>query len=299
MSGVGRHPPDRGPRLGRHRRQDRGHRGRDLRHPDRGRDLGVLLPLGRPVARERDRGRPGDQAPGPARGPRRPAATRAGPGRRRGRRTRSRVRRRRRPSASAAVAATGPRAPRARGPPPKASGEPRARRSADAGGQQPEMTRERARSERRDLDKERGEPVAGTARRPPLAQAPRAAARRLDEPAADPRHQRRRHRVPRHPRAQARARPDRRRDGRRAGHEPVRGRAPEDADAPAARPGADARRRVDSATRSTAPPPTASASRSSASSRSGSTSSRRASTTAPTWATTSRTRGRSPRRWRR
>ena len=35
------------------------------------------------------------------------------------------------------------------------------RDDADAGGQQPEMTRERARSERRDLDKERGEPVAG------------------------------------------------------------------------------------------------------------------------------------------
>ena len=106
------------------------------------------------------------------------------------------------------------------------------------------MTRERARTERRDLDKERGEPVAGPARRPPVAQAHGPAARRLDEPAADPRHQRRRHREPRHPRAQARARPDRRRDGRRAGHEPVRGRAPEDADAPAARPGADARRRV-------------------------------------------------------
>ena len=35
------------------------------------------------------------------------------------------------------------------------------RDTPDAGGQQPEMTRERARSERRDLDKERGEPVAG------------------------------------------------------------------------------------------------------------------------------------------
>ena len=82
----GRHPPDRGPRLGRHRRQDRGRRGRDLRHPDRGRPVGVLLPLVRPVARERDRDRPGDQTPGPTRGPRRQAATRAGPGRRRGRR---------------------------------------------------------------------------------------------------------------------------------------------------------------------------------------------------------------------
>jgi 5'-nucleotidase len=35
------------------------------------------------------------------------------------------------------------------------------RDDGEAGGQRPEMTRERARSERRDLDKERGEPVAG------------------------------------------------------------------------------------------------------------------------------------------
>ena len=110
-------------------------------------------------------------------------------------------------------------------------------------------------------------------------------------PAADPRHQRRRHRVPRPPRPQAGARPDRRRHGRRAGLEPVRRRPPEDADAAAARPGADPRRRLDRLLDRRLPHRLRRASRSWASSRSASTSSRPGSTTAPTWATTSRTPG--------
>jgi 5'-nucleotidase len=45
-------------------------------------------------------------------------------------------------------------------------GRPRTAASADEGsGERPDMTRERARTERRDLDKERGEPVAGGAAR--------------------------------------------------------------------------------------------------------------------------------------
>ena len=40
-AGRGRDPPDRGPRLGPHRRPDRGHPGGDLRDPDRGRRVGL------------------------------------------------------------------------------------------------------------------------------------------------------------------------------------------------------------------------------------------------------------------
>ena len=155
----------------------------------------------------------------------------------------------------------------------------------------PEMTRERARSERRDLDKERGEPVAG----------PRGKHRSL------------------------------KRVGRPLGSWTTRPRilvtnddgiesrgllalklaldpigdvtvvAPdlnqsavghtEDADAARCGSGSGPSPTARPATRSTAPPPTASRSRSWASSRSASTSSRPASTTAPTWATTSRTPG--------
>ena len=63
----------------------------------------------------------------------------------------------------------------------------------------PDMTRERARSERRDLDKERGEPLAGGAARggPRALKESRPAARRVDQPAADPGHQRRWRRVAR------------------------------------------------------------------------------------------------------
>ena len=155
------------------------------------------------------------------------------------------------------------------------------------------MTRERARTERRDLDKERGEPVAGGAARggPRALRADGPAAPRLVDPAEDPDHERRRRRVARAARAQAGARPDRRHDRRRAGHEPERRRPPEDADAAAARPGADARRRLARATRSTAARPTPSASPSSATSGTASTSSRPASTTGRTSATTSPTPG--------
>ena len=163
------------------------------------------------------------------------------------------------------------------------------------------MTRERARTERRDLDKERGEPVAGAAPRGGPGRCGRIARPLRDwtTPAADPHHERRRRRVARAARAQAGARPDRRHHGRRARHEPERGRPPEDADAPAPRPGADARRRLARLLGRRLARPTRSASPSSATSATASTSSRRASTTARTSATTSRIRGRSARRWRR
>ena len=109
------------------------------------------------------------------------------------------------------------------------------------------MTRERARTERRDLDKERGEPLAGGAARGG-PRALRKHARPLGEWTSqpqDPGHQRRRGRVARAARAQAGARGDGRGDRRRARHQPERGRPPEDADAPAARPRADAGRRLD------------------------------------------------------
>ena len=172
--GRRRHPPDRRPRLGRHRRQDRGHRRRDLRHPDRRRPLRVLLPLVRPVARERHGRRPGDETGRRTRGPRRQAATRAGARASTPTSTRSPARgRRRRPER---------RPPRpARRPRVEASGEPE-RDEPTPTADSPDMTRERARSERRDLDKERGEPVAGTARRQ-AASLKRIgpAARRLDD----------------------------------------------------------------------------------------------------------------------
>ena len=125
------------------------------------------------------------------------------------------------------------------------------------------------------------------------------AARRLDDPAADPRHERRRHRVARPARPQAGARPDRRHVRRGARHEPERGRPREDAHAAAARPRADPRRRLDRlvgrrlAHRRRQPGlpgllrPRLRPRR------------RRASTTARTWATTSPTRAPSARRWRR
>ena len=55
-AGRGRDPPDRGPRLGAHRRPDRGHPGRDLRDPDRGGRVGLRARVpaphvGRPVGR--------------------------------------------------------------------------------------------------------------------------------------------------------------------------------------------------------------------------------------------------------
>ena len=62
---------------------------------------------------------------------------------------------------------------------------------------------------------------------------------RVADPAADPGHQRRRHRVPRAARAQAGARAHRRRLRRRPRDQPVGGRPPEDVHAPAPGPGAD------------------------------------------------------------
>ena len=120
----------------------------------------------------------------------------------------------------------------------------RARR--EAADDVPDMTRERARTERRDLDKERGEPLAGGAARggPRALAGPRPAARRMDEPAQDPGHQRRRRRVARSAGAQAGARGDGRGHGRRARHQPERRRPPEDAHAPAPGARADARRRL-------------------------------------------------------
>ena len=117
---------------------------------------------------------------------------------------------------------------------------------SDRGAMPPDMTRERARTERRDLDKERGEPLAGGAARggPRALRKTRGPLGEWTTPAADPGHQRRRRRVARAARAQAGARGDGRGDGRRARHEPERGRPPEDADAPAARARADAGRRL-------------------------------------------------------
>ena len=133
-AGGGRDPPDRRPRLGAHRLQDRRRHGRDLRDPDRRRHLGVLLPLprrqpgavtGRDAGGETDRG---------ARGPAGPGAPRTRAGNRPGR----------------------------LGVTEEDAGRPRRSDPVDARPEeQPDMTRERARTERRDLDKERGEPVAG------------------------------------------------------------------------------------------------------------------------------------------
>jgi hypothetical protein len=64
----------------------------------------------------------------------------------------------------------------------------------------------------------------------------RAAARRMEQPAADPGDQRRRRRIARAARAQAGARSDGRHHGRRPGHQSERGRPPEDADAAPPRP---------------------------------------------------------------
>ena len=110
-------------------------------------------------------------------------------------------------------------------------------------GQASDMTRERARAERRDLDNERGEPVAGS-RGSPARRVGRPA-RRLDSPAPDPGHQRRWHRI-------------RGLLALKQALDPIgevtvvapdtnqtRGRPPEDADAPAPRPGADAGGRLD------------------------------------------------------
>ena len=205
---------------------------RDLRHPDRRGPVGVLLPLPRPDPRAVAGRRPG----GPA------ASRRARAGRSGSRASRSPGRSIRTWPTSLTVA-TRRRSRRRRGRP-------------DGAGDEPDMTRERARVERRDLDKERGEPVAGgAARGGPRALRP--IARPLRDWSTRPRildHERRRRRVARAARAEAGARPDRRHDGRRARHEPERGRPPEDAHAPAPRPGADARPTARSPTRSTARP---------------------------------------------
>ena len=229
-AGRRRDPPDRRPRLGAHRVADRGHPGRDLRDPDRGGRVGVLLPVpapdvGRPVGRrpgartassERE-GRPG---PGPARADARAA-----------RRTSTTSDRRDRPATAADGAAATPRERRTTPD-----------RRDDAAGHDPRAGPDRAprprQGTRRAARRRRG---AGRAAGP-AGQRP--AARRMDEPAADPGDQRRRGRVARPARAQAGARPDGRGHGRRARHEPERGRPPEDPDAPAARPRADARRRL-------------------------------------------------------
>ena len=126
--------------------QDRRHHRRDLRDPDRRRPLGVLLPLPRRDPRAVAGRDPGGEADRGARGPAGPGA-RASP-------------RRDRPGRHGV---TDDRA--------TSDGRPRSRRRRrrrgrrDGPDEQPDMTRERARTERRDLDKERGEPVAGGAAR--------------------------------------------------------------------------------------------------------------------------------------
>ena len=117
--------------------------------------------------------------------------------------------------------------------------------AGDRSAGRPDMSRERARTERRDLDLERGEPLADSALRGgPRRCALMPACCRPGRPGRDPDHQRRRGRVARAARAQAGARPDRRHDRRRAGHEPERGRPPEDAHATASCPRAHAGRRL-------------------------------------------------------
>ena len=158
-AGRGRHPPDRGPRLGAHRFEGRRHRGGDLRDPDRGRPVGALLPLPEPgehrakrcVARcpatraaRRQAGPRREPAPGldadieePPGTPRRPkdAAVRRDRRERRGR-----------------------------------------RRRGDRGAGRPDMSRERARTERRDSTRT-GEPLADSALRGGLGRCARMPAR--------------------------------------------------------------------------------------------------------------------------
>ena len=153
-AGRRRDPPDRRPRVGAHRRRDRRHPGRDLRHPDRGGRLGLLLPLPAPDVRRPIRRRTAAKRAERARGP-------AGP----------RSRANRSPAAPpTSTTSTGPDA-ESRAP---ATG--RDRGHAPVSDDRPDMTRERARTERRDLDKERGEPrrrrrgagrTAGRCARPP------------------------------------------------------------------------------------------------------------------------------------
>ena len=75
-AGGRRHPSDRRPRLGADRVAARGRRGRDLRHPDRGRRLGLLLPLPPSHDRRPDRGRASRPAAERTRRPTGPRAAR-------------------------------------------------------------------------------------------------------------------------------------------------------------------------------------------------------------------------------
>ena len=206
--------------------QDRRRHRRDLRHPDRRRHLGVLLPLPRHQPRTvagRDRAAKRVEA---ARGPAGPGPARAGARDRPGR-----LRHDRRRSAGRAADAV-------------RDDEPPTRRRGreDAAGHDPGAGPDRAARPRQ------GARRAGRRRRRPRRPARPAfdgqAAPRLVDPAEDPDHERRRRRVARATGPQAGARADRRHDGRRARHEPERRRPPEDADATAPRPGADARRRL-------------------------------------------------------
>ena len=236
--GLRRHPPDRRPRVGRHRRQDRGHRRRDLRHPDRRRAVRVLLPLVRPVARGRHGRRPGDETGGRTRGPRGQTATRAGARGSTRTWTRSAAPRAADDGVREAVAEPSPAAPAC-----ERATRARSEAEAEHPGHDPGARAVRAAGPRHGA-RRAGRRARGAA----SGRFKRVRARPLGDWTTRPR-------IlvtnddgiesPRHPRAQAGARPDRRRDGRRAGHEPVGGRPPEDADAAAARPGADARRRLD------------------------------------------------------
>ena len=262
--------------------------GRHLRDPGRGRHLRLLLPLpanatsGGPVGH-----RTGGAPPrGSARASRSACPREPAPG------ERDRHRRpdpRPRPSADPA--------PASRAWP---DDERREHRTA-AGGHAGHDPRARP-AERRDLDKERGEPVAGGSARGGPRRAANAA------PAARP-PRRRPGRGSSSPTTTASSRAACSRSSRRSSRSArSRSSRPRRTRAPSA-----TRRRScarcasgsgSSATarwpgRSTAPRPTRSASPSSATSATASTSSPRASTTAPTSATTSPTRARSARRWRR
>ncbi len=143
-AGRGRHPPDRRPRLGPHRR--RGSRA------SRARSSGSRS---RPSSRRSS----SSSCSGPRATGRSPGGRRAGVAQREGRPVR--VPREPVPGSGHGHRRARPGRRRSRGRP---RGRP-ARRpdmSDDArGDDQPDMTRERARTERRDLDKERGEPLAG------------------------------------------------------------------------------------------------------------------------------------------
>ena len=143
---------------------DRGHPGRDLRHPDRGGRVGLLLPVPAPELRAIGR------SPGAP-----PAGSRSVTGRP--------VRVPREPTpGSAADIDDGPGAPTSALAPSDPEPGTRARQREPTTAL-PDMTRERARTERRDLDKERGEPLAGGAGRggPRALRDARPAARRMDD----------------------------------------------------------------------------------------------------------------------